>query len=261
MSQAPKARTSIPVSWLLGAVALLPAVVVAAVVLLEGSKLSVSHAKPVSVTYPAISAHATLATQVSHQVANLKLAVAGLAKANHELAGRESLGSGARGDALNLGWIGALLLLVAGIALSVLLARELRRPRGPAVVPAPERPAREASPARRSPPDVSTDALLAQDRAGLVAACVDLVDQVPSEALRHRMRDALRVAGVETVSAEDGAAFDGDRYRAVDRVPTKDPELHNRIAGTERPGYIDRGRTLREPEVLVYRLQEPRPRA
>lgn len=95
----------------------------------------------------------------------------------------------------------------------------------------------------------------AQDRAVLIDACIELADLVPSDALRQRARDALRAAGVEPVEADDGAAFDPSRFHVTDRVPTADTSLHNRVAATERPGYLDRGRKIRSAEVHVYHAE------
>jgi hypothetical protein len=44
----------------------------------------------------------------------------------------------------------------------------------------------------------------------------------------------------------------------VDSLPTSNPALDHRVARTERVGYVDRGRRIRDPEVLVYRLEEPK---
>ena len=51
----------------------------------------------------------------------------------------------------------------------------------------------------------------------------------------------------------DGEPFDPERHRAVGRVATKEPALHNRVAKTQRPGYRDREGMLALPHVLVFR--------
>jgi tetratricopeptide (TPR) repeat protein len=71
-------------------------------------------------------------------------------------------------------------------------------------------------------------------------------------ALRRRLRDALATAGVQPLECADGERFDAARQRAVDRVPTRDPALRDRLAGTARAGWVDRGHVLRAPDVLVY---------
>jgi molecular chaperone GrpE (heat shock protein) len=62
--------------------------------------------------------------------------------------------------------------------------------------------------------------------------------------------------------APDGEPFDGAHHDAVDREPTTDPARDRTVASTERTGYLDHGRVLRRPEVVVYALEtragEPR---
>lgn len=180
--------------WLLAAVALLPAIILAVIVLIQGSDLTVAHERA---------------------------------------AVRD-----ARSSAITDGWVGVVVLLIVGGALAWMLNERVRGGGGP--------------PLSSSPGDRATRA--AHDRDLLVAACVELGDLISSDSLRRRIREALHSAGVDAVQAPEGAAFDPARYRVADRVSTQDPALCNRIAGTERAGYVDRGRTLREPEVLVYTL-------
>jgi len=135
-----------------------------------------------------------------------------------------------RSDAVGIGLIGVVVLLIVGCGLAWMVAERL-----PAAMPV------EGAP----------EPVLA-DREVLIAACVELGDLVPSDALRRRVRDALEQAGVHAVEVEQGTPFDPAASRVVDRVPTTDPDLNNRVAGTERVGYIDRGRRIREPEVVVY---------
>ena len=75
---------------------------------------------------------------------------------------------------------------------------------------------------------------------------------MPSEALREQLLDALATVGVTPIDASIGEEFDSSRHHAVGRVVTNDPGSHNRVAGTERYGYVDRGKRLRYPDVLVF---------
>jgi molecular chaperone GrpE (heat shock protein) len=101
----------------------------------------------------------------------------------------------------------------------------------------------------------------AQDRATLVALCIDLADRLDATGLRARVHRGLAEVGVVPV-APDGEPFDGAHHDAVDREPTTDPARDRTVASTERTGYLDHGRVLRRPEVVVYALEtragEPR---
>jgi hypothetical protein len=135
---------------------------------------------------------------------------------------------------VGIGLIGVVVLLIVGCGLAALVAEQLSvaTPASGAAVPA-----------------------LSGDRDVLIAACVELGDLVPSESLRRRVRGALEQVGVHAVEVEQGATFDAAGSRVVDRVPTSDPGLNNRVARTERVGYVDRGHPLREPEVVVYTVE------
>ena len=101
------------------------------------------------------------------------------------------------------------------------------------------------------------DDRVAREREALRDVCIELCDPdlVRSDSLRRRIRSALHEAGVTEIEG-GGEAFDPDKHQAVERVETADADLHNRIAGTERPGYADHGRPIRLPEVRVYRLRD-----
>ncbi|MGO9792142.1 MAG: hypothetical protein ACLP8S_22355 [Solirubrobacteraceae bacterium] len=239
---------------LLGAVAVAPALLMAIVLLVQSSDLSLPGPVPRRLTVTA---------------ATIPRRAAGLGQATIE--------RNARNAALTAGWIGVAALLVLGAGLAWVLAAAVRAaartgepdlgggtvagtgPASPAQgVPAQGVPTQgvptQGAPTQGAPtqgvPEHAT-----RDREVLVAACVDLADVVSSESLRRRLRDALRQAGVRTIEVEAGCAFDPSSSRVVDRVRTEDPGLNNRVAGTERPGYIDRGQRLRMPEVTVYRLE------
>jgi hypothetical protein len=129
-----------------------------------------------------------------------------------------------RADAVTAAVVTAGLLLLVGLVLAWLVARAWR-----ATAPAPD-----------------------GDREALVRACIDVAETVDSRALRRRLHDALATAGVQPLECADGERFDAARQRAVDRVPTRDPALRDRLAGTARAGWVDRGHVLRAPDVLVY---------
>lgn len=93
------------------------------------------------------------------------------------------------------------------------------------------------------------------ERAALVALCIDLADRLHTAGpgLRARLHRGLADVGVVPVEP-DGLPFDGAEHDAVDREPTTDPARDRTVASTERTGYLDRGRVLRRPEVVVYAL-------
>jgi hypothetical protein len=190
--------------------------------------------------------------------------------ANRRITRIEAAQRGARHDALTIGWIAAIVVLVSGVAIAMLFGLRLRRsPTGRtdelsrSTVAAPRRapggvPASESEVATTVLATPDRNGHLDRDRAALIRTCMDIGDIVPSEALRVRLRDALNAVGVQTVSADEGAPFDPTHFRMVDSLPTSNPALDHRVARTERVGYVDRGRRIRDPEVLVYRLEEPK---
>ncbi len=137
-------------------------------------------------------------------------------------------------------------LAIVIIAIGVGVTAALPRPAAATPAPAPQPPA--------SP--IHTGPAAAQQRDALVRLCIDLRDSVGNPALLERVTRALFEVGVVALSPE-GMLFDPGQHRAVDRVPSADPALHNRIASTERPGYVDRGTLLRPAEVTVYQVAPP----
>lgn len=131
-----------------------------------------------------------------------------------------------RSDALTFAWAGAVLLLAIGSALAIVLAARLRRERTRA---------------------------LERERAALVRACVNVGDMV-SGALREQLTDALADAGVTPIEVPVGEPFDSARHHAVGRVPTSDRARDNLIAQTQRAGYLDHGKRLRYPDVVVFKV-------
>ncbi|PVZ09954.1 nucleotide exchange factor GrpE [Actinomycetospora cinnamomea] len=98
----------------------------------------------------------------------------------------------------------------------------------------------------------------AGERDALIALCIDLADRLRTTApgLRARLHRGLAEVGVVPLEP-DGRPFDRARHDAVDREPTTDPARDRTVASTERPGYADRGRVLRRPEVVVHALEHP----
>ena len=96
----------------------------------------------------------------------------------------------------------------------------------------------------------------ATERAALVELCVDLADRLRTTGpgLRARLHRGLADVGVVAVEP-DGLPFDGAHHDAVDREATTDPARDRTVASTERTGYLDHGRVLRRPEVVVYALR------
>ena len=91
-----------------------------------------------------------------------------------------------------------------------------------------------------------------RDRSILVRACVEVNDAIPSAALAEQLADALAEVGVTQVEVAAGEPFDSAHHHAVGRVGTRDRGRHNLVARTDRPGYVDRGRRLRYPDVIVF---------
>ena len=57
---------------------------------------------------------------------------------------------------------------------------------------------------------------------------------------------------VQITKLETRTAFEVCDF-AVDQVATDDPARHNTVVTTERPGYADGDRLVRQPEVVVAR--------
>lgn len=91
-----------------------------------------------------------------------------------------------------------------------------------------------------------------EQRSALVDVCLRVRDEVPSPVLAATIDQGLTSVGVQIIDPT-GEPFDAEQHLAVDRAPTVDPAQHDRVAGTEKPGVVDGGRTLQRPEVVVYR--------
>ena len=109
---------------------------------------------------------------------------------------------------------------------------------------------------RRRSPDRRDDETQKKERAALAELCVDMHDRVSSEGLRDKVRLGLQRVGIEILSA-DGESFDPAAHEAVGAVEAPDRRLAGTIASTQRSGYRDHGRLIREPAVLVYESSDP----
>ncbi|WP_018681486.1 nucleotide exchange factor GrpE [Actinokineospora enzanensis] len=91
-------------------------------------------------------------------------------------------------------------------------------------------------------------------RDALVLACVRYRDQLGARLpeLAARLYGAMSRVGVEEVRCE-GELFDPTRHTATATVTATRADQHDRVAETVRPGYLDNGRVVRFPEVVVYR--------
>jgi len=97
----------------------------------------------------------------------------------------------------------------------------------------------------------------AADRTLLVRALVEVADQVTSDAVRTTVVERLAAVGVHPVLAEPGERFDPTRHRGVHATPAADAAAGDTIAALDRPGWRDRDRVLRPPEVVVAVWEEP----
>jgi hypothetical protein len=154
--------------------------------------------------------------------------------------------AGFRAPLAGLVLVGALLAGIAGY----LFGAGQSQPQ-PAAAPLPPVPRTSSVP---RPVEVS-DPRVAAQRRELALACIELRDMLPSEALRLRLSEALRKAGIRELDPR-GQVFDPHRHKAVDVVPTTDPSQAERIESTFRAGYEDNSEVLRIPEVRVYRATE-----
>lgn len=97
-------------------------------------------------------------------------------------------------------------------------------------------------------------AMIGHERERLVQVLIDVGDQLDSVALAAWVTQALGEVGVTEVVA-DGERFDPARHQALDQVVTPDPAADGLVAQTPKRGFVDRGRIVRLPQVLVYRYQ------
>ena len=103
-------------------------------------------------------------------------------------------------------------------------------------------------------PAAAPDDQAVHDRDVLVKACIDVFDAIGSNALRQQLLAALATAGVTAVDVASNTQFDPSHHKAIDILATDDQALGGLVAETERMGFLDRGRRVRWPEVLVYQF-------
>ncbi|HQZ34618.1 MAG TPA: hypothetical protein PK020_09335 [Ilumatobacteraceae bacterium] len=138
---------------------------------------------------------------------------------------------------------------VGGVALGAIATMMLRKPSG-ASSPAPSAPSASMPPPGFTAPAMQAPAV---DRSRpLVDTLIDLSDRVSSGALRAEIIAALATAGVQTIEPAQGAVFDASQMRGVGSAPAPDPGWVGRVASTERAGFVDAGRVMRLPDVVVY---------
>lgn len=93
----------------------------------------------------------------------------------------------------------------------------------------------------------------AAERRLLIELLIYAWDRARSPGVWERLAAGLAQIGV-LVIRPDGQAFDPSTHEVGGVQNTTDPLLHNTIAETESVGFADRGRLIREPVVVVYRL-------
>jgi molecular chaperone GrpE len=135
------------------------------------------------------------------------------------------------------------------------------RPRdpSPAYAPPAYAPPVQQRPVDREPavnPERITVSLAGEqaERDALVSACIRARD-MSSGSIRRILGEALAQAGVVEVDPT-GQPFDPDRHCSVGLLHTPSSQLDATVASSERVGYDDRGRHLRQPEVIVFTSEQ-----
>lgn len=101
--------------------------------------------------------------------------------------------------------------------------------------------------------------VLARERAMLIDGLVDL-DQTWGdrfESLREKIRRTLAQVGVDAIIPAAGEPFDAAEHESVGAESTTAEHLHETIVSADAAGYVDRGIVVRQPQVVVYRLDRP----
>jgi GrpE protein len=88
------------------------------------------------------------------------------------------------------------------------------------------------------------------EREKMVRKLAELVGTLPPE-YAWQAANVLESAGVQQILA-DGKAFDSAVHNAVGTESTRDAALHDVVARTVKPGWIDRGRVVVPARVVVY---------
>jgi hypothetical protein len=172
--------------------------------------------------------------------------------------GGDAATTGSSSDGVSGGILIAAVVIaaVASAAIGFLIGRHRYRTDRAAGTPRPADPEpprpgpAEAVPAQTTPADG-----IAQDRAELISALVDVRDRVGPGGLSDLIGLRLAKAGVDTIDPV-GEPFTTDRHWAqgTDQLST-DPARQDTIASTVTYGYLDRGHPYRMPGVIVYRLE------
>lgn len=93
------------------------------------------------------------------------------------------------------------------------------------------------------------------DRGALIEALIEVADEVSSGAVRTAIVQRLAAVGVEAIVVEAGTPFDASRHRGIHAEQATSAEQADTVVAMERPGWVDRGKVLRPPEVVVYRWE------
>jgi molecular chaperone GrpE len=157
--------------------------------------------------------------------------------------------------------------LIVGLSVGLLLRRRpSARPAGvpgggrgiapgyPRRDPRPRDPSPPYAPPLSGPPRIVPPGGEQAERDALVSACIRARD-MSSGSVRRILGEALTRAGVVEVDPT-GQPFDPDRHCSVGLLHTPSSQLDATVASSERVGYDDHGRQLRQPEVLVFTSEE-----
>ena len=93
----------------------------------------------------------------------------------------------------------------------------------------------------------------AAERGAMVAALLEVIDTSTSDAVRTQVTERLAGVAVLPFDVPVGSPFDPGVHRGVQSVAAPSADHDSLVAGTDRPGWADRGAVLRQPEVIVYR--------
>ena len=93
------------------------------------------------------------------------------------------------------------------------------------------------------------------ERRAVILLCLYALDRARSTGVATQLERGLAEVGILAIRP-DGQKFDPAQHEAAGTVPTDDPELVGTIAETEAVGFVDHGRVLRAPVVLVYAGRE-----
>lgn len=146
--------------------------------------------------------------------------------------------------------------LAIGVGLGFLAAR-MRNPSGS--MPATPHPTGIGPPLGSNPETAPVASSPVDDgsRSRLVAAIIDAIDLVSSDAVKASLAQDLAAVGVERIVVTPGTPFDPTVHRGVDATDAPDQQQDGLVARTDRVGWADRGTVLRPPEVVVNRWDGP----